>query len=173
MLKRIIKAVLLIELLLTVFFITNYNNKIFNIKYNTKYTLSIEKKEIPIGKIIISKINIDNDIYGKYSTKNNIEENITILKKSNYPHLLILAAHSGTGKIAYFNNLDKLDINDEIIIKYNKKISTYKVVKKWEEKKNGKIHIDNISNNQLILTTCSPNHNNYQLIISCIEKESN
>ena len=172
MLKSIIKLIITIELLL-LFILLAHNNKLLNIKYNITYTLNISKQEIPIGNIKISKINLYNDIYGKNSNKNNIEENVTILKESNYPHLLILAAHSGTGKIAYFNELDKLDINDEIIIKYNKNITKYKIIKIWEEKKNGKIHIDKNNNNQLILTTCSPNHTNYQLIISCIEKESN
>lgn len=100
-----------------------------------------------------------------------MDNNITILKESNYPQLIILAAHSGTGKIAYFEELNKLEINDEIQITYNKETSIYKVIKIWEEQKNGKIHIEN-KEKQLILTTCSPNHKNYQLIISCIKKES-
>ena len=43
----------------------------------------------------------------------------------------------------------------------------------WEEIKNGFINVNKEPDNQLILTTCSPIHNNYQLIVNCIEKESN
>lgn len=172
MVKKIIIFILIIELITISILLIKNNNKLQNIKYKTLYTINISKKEIPIGNIIIKKIKLNQEIYGKNSEKNNIEENITILKESNYPKLIILAAHSGTGKIAYFEELNKLVINDEIKIKYNKDHITYIVNKIWEEPKNGKIHIEN-NKNQLILTTCSPKHKNYQLIISCIKKESN
>ena len=164
--KLIIICILFVEIILIILLQNNIN---INIK--TTYILEITKKEIPIGNIIIKKIKLNEDIYGKESQKNNIEEHITILKESNYPQLIILAAHSGTGKIAYFEELNKLEINDKIQITYNKETSIYKVIKIWEEPKNGKIHIEN-KEKQLILTTCSPDHKNYQLIISCIKKES-
>ena len=112
-----------------------------------------------------------NNNKGDSIIQNTIEQHVTILKGSNYPNLLILAAHSGKGDIAYFEKLDELTINDEVFIQYRNDKKTYIVKEIWEEKKNGKIHIDN-NTNQLILTTCSPKHKNYQLIISCIKKES-
>ena len=84
---------------------------------------------------------------------------------------MLLAAHSGTGEIAYFNELDKLNIEDEIILIINKTKYIYKVNNIWEEKKNGYININKSNNKKLILTTCSPTNNNYQLIIECIEKD--
>lgn len=168
MLKKIIILIIIIEILLIPLIITS-NHKQIIIKKT--YTLNIEKKELPIAKIIIDKININEEIYHIDSDKNNIEQHVTILKGSNYPDILILAAHSGTGKIAYFERLDELNINDEILIHYKNDKNKYIVKKIWEEKKNGKIHIDN-DKNQLILTTCSPKHKGYQLIISCTKKES-
>lgn len=129
-------------------------------------------KEKPIGTLKIKKINLYEDLYDIDSPKNNIEEHITILKESKFPELLILAAHSGEGKIAYFEHLDKLKLNDEIEIKYNNKIYIYFVKDIFEQRKNGYININKEDNNQLILTTCSPKHNGYQLIINCIKKES-
>ncbi len=130
-----------------------------------------------IGKIIIDKLNISNNLYNKESIHNNVNENITILKESispdNINSIMYIAAHSGTGKLAYFKNLDKLEINDQIILIYKNKKYTYQVYKIWEENKNGYIHINSINEKQLILTTCSPNHKNKQLIISSILKESN
>ena len=166
MLKKITIFTIIIELILIGILLQNNTNII----YKTNYKLNIKKEEIPIGQITIEKINIKEELYGKNSKKNNIEEHVTILKESKYPNLIILAAHSGTGKIAYFEDLNKLNINDEIILDYNKKRTIYKVINIWEEPKNGKIHIYN-TNNQLILTTCSPEHKKYQLIISCIKKE--
>ena len=85
---------------------------------------------------------------------------------------MFIAAHSGIGKIAYFEELDELKPNDEIILNINNKTYKYIVKEYWEEKKNGYINVNKESKKQLILTTCSPNKDNYQLIINCIEKES-
>ena len=132
--------------------------------------------EKPIGKIIINKIKINNNLYDINSKKNNIEENVTILKDSILPpsknSIIFIAAHSGNGKKAYFKNLNKLKEKDNIIITYKNKNYNYIVNEIWESKKNGYINIQKEETNQLILTTCSPNHKEKQLIINCIEKES-
>ena len=138
-------------------------------------SLSISENQ-PIGSIKINKINLIQPLYKVESKENTIEKNVTILKESSSPEeensILILAAHSGTGKIAYFEDLDQLEIQDEIEIIYNQKNYYYEVKEIWEEKKNGFIHINKEEKKQLILTTCSPKKENYQLIVNCIEKKS-
>lgn len=84
---------------------------------------------------------------------------------------MFIAAHSGVGKIAYFERLDELEINDEIILKIDNKEYSYIVKNTWEEKKNGYINVNKESKNQLILTTCSPTKAKYQLIVNCTIKE--
>ena len=165
MVKRlyIIFSILLIAIIPTS--ILKISNEEYSINIKTTY------KET-IGRLIINKINIDEELYPINNKHNNIEEHVTILKESNMPNLLILAAHSGIGRIAYFQELNKLEINDEIIVYYKNKKYTYIIDNIWEEKKNGYIHINNSNKNQLILTTCSPNKEGYQLIVNCIEKES-
>lgn len=147
-------------------------NPIDKIKVNIRN----QENNDQIGSIIINKLNINKPLYKINSNKNNIEENITILKESIPPKednsILIIAAHSGTGPIAFFNELNKLEINDEIIIKYDNKEYKYFVKDIWEEKKNGYININKEPQKQLILTTCSPTKDDYQLIINCIIKES-
>lgn len=134
-------------------------------------TTIVQKEEI--GKIIINKINLKRNLYDINSPENNVEKNITILKESIPPtekeSIMILAAHSGTGKIAYFNELDKLELNDSIILLYKNKKYIYIVKNIWEEEKNGYISFNKEKRKQLILTTCSPTNNKKQLIISCIE----
>ncbi len=85
--------------------------------------------------------------------------------------LTIIAAHSGTGPIAYFKDLDKLKQNDEIEINYKDNKYTYVVTDIWNTKKSGSINIPKQNNKQLILTTCTPNKKNYQLIINSTLKE--
>ena len=134
------------------------------------------RRETPIGKLIINKINLDEDLYSINSFNNNVNLHIKVLEDSTLPveenSIMILAAHSGTGKIAYFEDLDELSLNDNIILIYNNKPYYYRVNNIWEEKKNGYIHVDREEKRQLVLTTCHPKKPKYQLIINCIEKES-
>lgn len=137
----------------------------------------IKEEDNKIGKIIIEKININRPLYNINDSKNNIEENITILKESIMPDkensIVFIAAHSGTGPIAFFKNLNRLEEEDEVILEYDNKTYRYIVKNIWETEKNGYISVNKEKNNQLILTTCSPNKDKYQLIINCIQKESN
>ena len=116
-------------------------------------------------------------LYDIDNPKNNIEENIEILKESIFPpnknSIMFLAAHSGTSNVSYFNNLNKLKINDTIEITINKKTYTYYIKEIYKQKKNGYININKNKENQLILTTCDPTNNKYQLIINSIKKEFN
>ena len=123
------------------------------------------------GTIIINKINLKEELFPIGSDENTIERHVSILKESN-ENLMIIAAHSGIGPIAYFQELDKLELNDEIILIIENKKTIYKVKEIWEEKKNGYINFNKEKSKQLILTTCSPNKEGYQLVINCIEKES-
>ncbi len=132
-------------------------------------------KDDNIGYINIDKINLKEKLYSIGNKKNNVEENVTILRDSTFPNninsTMIIAAHSGTGKIAYFKNLDKLNIGDEVNLIIKDKKYNYIIKNKWEEKKTGSIRFPMIKQKQLILTTCSPNKDNYQLIINCTIKE--
>lgn len=134
-----------------------------------------QNNEEIIGNLIIDKINLDMPLYNIESKNNNIEENITILKESILPpkeeSIIFLAAHSGTSKISYFDDLDKLEINDTIFLTINNTENVYQIKNIYKQKKNGYIHINKENKDQLILTTCDPNNNKYQLIINSTKKE--
>ena len=178
-LKRLLIIITLIASVLSIGSIMKITEDINPIKIieNTKIIQKQETKDYySIGKLIIKKININHQLYEMNSEENTIEKNISILKESIFPDqeesIMILAAHSGEGKIAYFEELDQLEINDEIILIYKENKYTYKVKDIWEEKKNGYINVNKENSKQLILTTCSPKKSNYQLVVNCIEKES-
>ena len=159
MVKRIYILLLILIIITTFLSIIKISDNKIIIK-NNKY-----------GEIIIDKINLNEELFPIDSDENTIERHVSILKDST-KELIIIAAHSGTGPLAYFQNLDKLEINDEIILVIKNNQSIYKVKDIWEEKKNGYININKEKTNQLILTTCSPNKEGYQLVINCIIKES-
>ena len=153
--------------------------KIENVKTNIittniiKTTIPIkEVKEEPIGKIIIPSISLEEDLYSIDSEENTIEKHVSILKESTYPNKIFLAAHSGIGEIAYFNDLQLLNKNDLVILNYYENHKTYQVEDIISVNKTGYIRIPKSDNNILILTTCSQIDSFKQIIVRCIEKES-
>jgi len=178
MLKITNKIFFLLIIIITILSLIKIDNK--NLNKLNKISLNIniiKKQDKPIAKLIINKINLEEYLYDINSSENTIEKHVTFLKESIFPDqnnsIIFIAAHSGTGKIAYFQKLDKLEINDKIKLLYNGKYYNYIVKDIWEDNKNGYINIIKELENQLILTTCSPTKENKQLIINCIEKESN
>ena len=176
MIKNILIILALNILILFPLTILKINNTNINNSIN-RFKIINNHNNDKIGYIKIKTLNINEPLYKIDSEENNVDKHITILKESIFPDkdnsIIFIAAHSGEGKIAYFNELNKLKIDDKVIIKINNKKYTYLVKEMWEEKKNGFINVNKEPENQLILTTCSPIHNNYQLIVNCIEKESN
>lgn len=132
-------------------------------------------KPINYNYLEIKKINLKQPFYEINDKNNTIEKNIEILKESIMPDkdnsIVIIAAHSGEGDIAYFNNLTELTINDELLLSYNNKIYKYYIKEIYEEDKTGYINVDKEKEKQLILTTCHPNKPNKQLVINAIKKE--
>ena len=134
------------------------------------------KKEINyIGILKIPKINLERGLVDRNNYLNNINYNIQILSNSSMPDEkngnVILAAHSGNGRTAFFKNIDKLVINDEVIIDYKNKTYKYKIIDIYDIEKTGKAKIIRNNNvNTLTLVTCRHNTNN-QIIVICELKE--
>lgn len=147
------------------------NNKVINTanierNTNTSYisTVSKEENDEIIGTLIIEKLNLSKNIYTINSSHNNVEENVTILNDDI--NLIVLAAHSGPGYIAFFNDLDKLELNDTIKLNFKGEDLVYKVTNIEEQTKDGTIEINKTDSQRLILTTCSKKDKNKQLVIT-------
>ena len=129
------------------------------------------KKEQPEATLEISKINLSQKIYTKNSSLNNVDKNVQILRESSFPDEnngnVILAAHSGSGKIAYFKNLVKLKKGDDVNIYYNNSLYSYKVEEIYEVDKTGKIELEDHSSSVLTLITCSEKDKTKQIVIIC------
>ena len=139
-------------------------SKISSIEKNTNTANYVNNNEEVIGTLTINKINLSKDIYKINSSHNNVDENVTILNDDN--NLIVLAAHSGPGYIAFFNNLDKLEFNDIIKLNFKGKKLKYKVTNIEEQVKDGTIEINKTNKQRLILTTCSKKDKNKQLVIT-------
>ena len=142
----------------------NDTNQVQNNKEN-QMTRSLEY----IAVLKIPKIKLEKGLVAKDSKYNNIDYGIKILKESDSPDVIngnvILASHSGTADISYFNNLDKLKINDEVLILYNGKTYQYKIVNIYDIDKKGKAKINRNNNKSTITLITCRNGTNKQIVL--------
>ena len=122
-----------------------------------------------IGMLEIKKINLKKGFVNPSSKYNNIKYNITIINGSTFPDVekgnFIIAAHSGTGSIAFFKNLYKLKIGDEAVVTYKSKKYNYKIVKIYKQPKKGYITVyRDVKKTTLTLITCTKNDSKSQTI---------
>lgn len=124
-----------------------------------------------IAVIKIPKIGLEKGLCEKGTYCNNVNRNIQILKESDYPDKekgnVMLAGHSGNGRVSYFRKLDKLSQDDEVSIFYNGSEYKYKVVNQYDIEKTGTANIvRNAEKNTLTLVTCRHNTNK-QIVVIC------
>lgn len=141
-----------------------------NVTFITENTYAQEYKEVM--KIIIPKVDVNNNIYDYSSPLNNIDLNVSIMKESDLPDVengnVIIGAHSGYGPLAYFKKLNLIEIDDYVKIIYNDNTYNYRVVNKYLDEKDGSIYIRrNYNKNTLTLYTCNPNDKENFLVVIC------
>lgn len=159
----------------------DYMNNIFYVQGSTVEPSEenlITNSEVPnasydveqyVGYLNIPKINLNKGFYPKDSPYNDVEKNLLVVKESHYPNEalgnLIIAAHSGTGWKAFFNDLYKLSIGDIAVVDFQGKKYTYKFVNIYKADKTGTISIyRNKNKTSLTLVTCTNNDSTTQTI---------
>lgn len=160
----------------------NEEQDVENIPQQNEF-IEVEKKGIKknyydyIAVLEIPKINVKKGLSNeKYY--NNVNRNVEILKQSNMPNIskgnFILAGHSGSGRVSYFRNLDKLIIGDVSYIYYGGIKYTYKVTNIYDIEKNGTATIKrDLSKTTLTLITCRHNTNKQIVVISELVNQEN
>jgi len=124
-----------------------------------------------IAVIKIPKIGFEKGLCAKYTYCNYVDRNVQILNEANFPDIengnFILAGHSGTSSVAYFKNLYKLELYDEISIFYNGKEYKYQVKNIYDIEKTGTADIvRNMNKTTLTLITCRKGTDK-QIVIIC------
>ena len=122
-----------------------------------------EKNNNYLGILIIPSIDMIYGFYDLDNKLNDVSKNVTLIN-SNIDNTYILAAHSGSGNLAFFNDLKLLKEKDKVYLKFKDKINEYEIENIRSEKKTGKINIKR-EENQVILTTCDQVKKGNQLII--------
>lgn len=132
-----------------------------------------------IAVLEIPTISLKRGLVPKEDKANNVNQNIQILKGSNMPDVensvLLLAGHSGSGRIAFFHNLHRVGHHDLVYVYYNNTKYIYKVVDRYIETKDGDISVyRDKSKTTLVLTTCSQENKGSQFVViaELIDKEN-
>ena len=126
---------------------------------NINYTAIVEIPTINLKKGVVD------------STQNfkSINYAISVDKNSNYPNEkgnFILYAHSGNSYIAYFRNLNKVNVNDDVYVYFNGIKYHYVIYDKYDIEKTGKAKvITSKSDNYITLITCNQNRKGYQIVL--------
>lgn len=112
-----------------------------------------------ISILEIPKINLKQQLPEINSSENDVNKNIYVVKETIFPSTgktshIILAAHSGYNKIAFFKRLPELEKDDIINFYYQNKKYTYKIIRKKEIEKNGTMTLEVTSSDDITLITC-------------------
>lgn len=146
---------------------TNDTQKVKEVKKQNKINY--------IAILKIPKIDLERGLVDPKSYLNNVKYNLEIVEGSSMPDNknsnLIIASHSGTARISYFRNLNKLSINDEILLIYKNKTYKYKVSNKYEIEKTGTAKIIRNNNKTTItLITCKYKTNKQIVVIADLQE---
>lgn len=117
----------------------------------------------------IDKIGLKTGIVCYDSNDNNVNKHIEILAGSKMPDIdnsvLILAGHSGTSRVSYFQKLNLVNTSDNIFLYYKGQKYTYSVYNKYKVNKNGEISIRGNNTTTMVLTTCDIDSSDKQLVV--------
>lgn len=116
-------------------------------------------KDNIIGVLSIPQISLNIGFYDKDSKMNSVDYGIEIIDGSTLPNKkgqLIIAGHSGSSKISYFDKLNKLKLDDVISIYFEGKEYKYILSYKEQQPKTGEITIKRTDRYTLVLITCTP-----------------
>ncbi|MBR1413866.1 MAG: sortase [Bacilli bacterium] len=164
-LKKLSKILVIIGL---IFLITSF--KTIYYKYNSDYVTTdtyCVKNIISNNMLIIDKINFKHVLYEVNNKYNNLKYGLEIIKNTDYPdksNLLMIAGHSGNSNKALFNDLIDLRINDEIKLIYDNKTYIYKITDYYKIEKTGYIKLPVYSNKTIVLITCDQIDKSKQIV---------
>lgn len=155
--------------------VDNYLKITSNIETSDKFSTS-ESVTVPItstfnysGILEIPKINLKAGFANSDDNFTIINYAIGVDPNSVYPSEqgnFILYAHSGNSSIAYFKNLNKVSLNDDIYVYVDGVKYHYQIVEMYNVEKTGTVNVlASETEKYITLITCSRTNKNQQLIV--------
>lgn len=126
-------------------------------------------KEDYLAILDIPKLEFRREIFDVLDKRNNLNDNVMVIDKSvlpseDKPSNVIIAGHSGNGKSAFFRELYKLQVNDEVKLYYQNIIYTYIITEIEYQDKNGSLFLKSDFDDMLTLITCTKGNAKTQTI---------
>lgn len=136
-------------------------------KYQEILVQSMEEENY-YGVLEIEKIHFKREIFPIDHKNNQVNKNVFLHSNSVLPgdetSHIILAAHSGNGRNAFFKDLYLLEIHDEICFYYQGKKWIYEIVDIEYQKKTGVLYLKEDYANMITLITCTKGDDKTQTI---------
>ena len=134
------------------------------------------KRQINYTAVLeIPSINLKEGVVNNTKNFNSINYAVSVDNISQYPDEngnFILYAHSGSSSIAFFRNLNKININDKVYVYYDGIKYEYEIFDKYDIEKTGEASVL-VTNTERYITliTCNQSHKGYQVVL--IGKQTN
>ena len=116
----------------------------------------------------IEEIGLKRELFAIDSKENDVDQNILVHDMSVFPSNgvsnVILAAHSGVGRNAYFKDLYKLEKFDEIKLYYDGYLWRYEIIKIEYQDKTGILYLLEKDTDMITLITCTKDDSTRQTI---------
>lgn len=174
---KLIKILGVIFILFGIFFPTYHftKAKIDEDKYIEVIDEKIEKSDY-FAILEIEEINLKRELFPSDSEENRVDQNILVHSMSTFPEQdtsnIILAAHSGNGKNAFFKDLYLLKENDLVALYYQDIKWIYEIVDIEYQDKTGVLYLKEDYSHMITLITCTKGNSNTQTIYYGVLKES-
>jgi len=143
-----------------------FNYTYTNIAITRKEPFALENNDVVLS---IKKIGIERQVVFTNDIMSTMKNDIALYHTSSYPGeegTTILLAHSGNVSYAFFKDLDKLDLADEIVILYGGVCYKYKVNEiKIVNEESVKFLENNKKGSSVVLITCKKGDNTKRLVI--------
>lgn len=148
----------------------NYSKEIKNEEFEEKIVLEevIDNEEEYFAILEIPSISLKKELFQIADERNNVDRNLLVVKESVFPESsnsnVIIAGHSGNGKVSHFKDLYKVKIGEEIKLYYNNYVYTYQIREIELQNKTGTLYLINNEKDMMTLITCTKNDKKHQTI---------
>lgn len=129
----------------------------------------LDNEEEYFAIIEIPKIDLKKELYAIGDIRNDVNKNLLVHEISEFrkdgASMIVIAGHSGTSKVAYFRNLYRLEVGDEVKLYYGGNCYQYLVREIESQEKTGKLYLKNYQGlGVIVLITCTKNDDKHQTI---------
>lgn len=166
---KTIKFLGIIIVLFGIFFPTYHftKSKINEDKYLEVVEEKIENSDY-FAILEIEEIHLKRELFPVSAKENQVDQNVLVHSLSTFPDQdtsnIILAAHSGNGKNAFFKDLYLLDENSFVTLYYQGVKWIYEIVDIEEQDKTGVLYLKEDYPHMLTLITCTKGNSSTQTI---------